>query len=65
MGHGIGRTLVGELLHKLDYRLQANRRSPEPPQERNRPAGNRGGKENVKTSTLILGHRHLSEPAEL
>jgi hypothetical protein len=32
-------------------------RSPEPPQERNRPAGNRGGKENVKPSTLILGHR--------
>lgn len=28
-GHKIGRTLVGELLHKLDYRLQANRKTPE------------------------------------
>lgn len=26
MGHKIGRTLVGELLHKLDYRLQATAR---------------------------------------
>ncbi len=29
MGHMIGRTLVGELLHKLDYRLQANRKTRE------------------------------------
>ena len=29
MGHEIGRTLVGELLHKLDYRLQANRKTRE------------------------------------
>jgi hypothetical protein len=29
MGHTIGRTLVGELLHRLDYRLQANRRTRE------------------------------------
>ena len=29
MGHKIGRTLVGELLHKLDYRLQANRKTRE------------------------------------
>jgi hypothetical protein len=29
MGHTIGRTLVGELLHKLDYRLQANRKTRE------------------------------------
>ena len=29
MGHRIGRTLVGELLHKLDYRLQANRKTRE------------------------------------
>ena len=28
-GHMIGRTLVGELLHKLDYRLQANRKTRE------------------------------------
>lgn len=27
MGHKIGRTLVGELLHKLDYSLQANRKA--------------------------------------
>jgi len=29
MGHQIGRTLVGELLHKLDYSLQANRKTLE------------------------------------
>ncbi len=29
MGHTIGRTLVGELLPKLDYRLQANRKTRE------------------------------------
>src|SRR5712691_4824574 len=29
MGHTIGRTLVGELLHKLDHRLQANRQTRE------------------------------------
>jgi hypothetical protein len=29
MGHTIGRTLVGELLHKLDDRLQANRKTRE------------------------------------
>ena len=29
MGHKVGRTLVSELLHKLDYRLQANRKTRE------------------------------------
>jgi len=29
MGHKIGRTLVGELLHKLDYGLQADRKTRE------------------------------------
>ena len=29
MGHKVGRTLVGELLHKLDYSLQANRKTRE------------------------------------
>ena len=29
MGHRIGHTLVGELLHKLDYSLQANRKTRE------------------------------------
>ena len=29
MGHRIGRTVVGELLHKLDYSLQANRKTRE------------------------------------
>ncbi len=29
MGHAIGRTLVGKLLHKLDYSLQANRKTRE------------------------------------
>ncbi len=29
MGHRIGRTLVGKLLHQLDYRLQANRKTHE------------------------------------
>jgi Rhodopirellula transposase DDE domain len=29
MGHEIGRTLVGELLHKLDYALQSNRKTRE------------------------------------
>ena len=29
MGHAVGRTLVGQLLHKLDYSLQANRKTRE------------------------------------
>ena len=29
IGHKIGRTVVGELLHKLDYSLQANRKTRE------------------------------------
>jgi transposase len=29
MGHQVGRTLVGELLHQLDYSLQANRKTRE------------------------------------
>jgi hypothetical protein len=29
MGHKVGRTLVGELLHQLDYSLQANRKTRE------------------------------------
>jgi transposase len=29
MGHKIGRTVVGELLHKLDYSLQSNRKTRE------------------------------------
>jgi hypothetical protein len=29
MGHKVGRTLVGELLHQLGYRLQANRKTRE------------------------------------
>jgi hypothetical protein len=29
MGHRIGHTVVGELLHKLNYRLQANRKTRE------------------------------------
>jgi hypothetical protein len=29
MGHAVGRTLVGKLLHKLDYSLQANRKTRE------------------------------------
>src|SRR5258708_33320680 len=29
MGHTIGRTLVGKLLHQLDYSLQANRKTRE------------------------------------
>lgn len=29
MGHKIGRTVVGELLYQLDYRLQANRKTRE------------------------------------
>lgn len=38
MGHKIGRTLVGELLHKLDYRLQANRKTREGSQNPDRDA---------------------------
>ena len=29
MGHKVGRTVIGELLHKLNYRLQANRKTRE------------------------------------
>jgi hypothetical protein len=38
MGHRIGRTLVGELLHGLDYRLQANRKTREGSQHPDRDA---------------------------
>ena len=38
MGHVIGRTLVGELLHQLDYRLQANRKTREGSQNPDRDA---------------------------
>ena len=29
MGHAVGRTLVGDLLRKLDYSLQSNRKTRE------------------------------------
>jgi hypothetical protein len=38
MGHTIGRTLVGELLHKLDYRLQASQKTREGSQNPDRDA---------------------------
>ena len=38
MGHKIGRTLVGELLHKLDYSLQSNRKTLEGTGNRDRDA---------------------------
>jgi hypothetical protein len=38
MGHAIGRTLVGELLHQLDYRLQADRKTREGSQNPDRDA---------------------------
>jgi hypothetical protein len=38
MGHAIGRTLVGELLYQLDYRLQANRKTREGSQNPDRDA---------------------------
>jgi Rhodopirellula transposase DDE domain len=38
MGHQIGRTLVGDLLHKLGYRLQGNRKTREGSHHRDRDA---------------------------
>jgi hypothetical protein len=38
MGHQIGRTLVGDLLHKLGYRLQGNRKTREGSRHRDRDA---------------------------
>ena len=38
MGHKIGRTVVGELLHELGYRLQANRKTREGGQHPDRDA---------------------------
>ncbi|MBV9286207.1 MAG: ISAzo13 family transposase [Hyphomicrobiales bacterium] len=38
MGHRIGRTVVGELLHELGYRLQANRKTREGGQHPDRDA---------------------------
>jgi Rhodopirellula transposase DDE domain len=38
MGHNIGRTVVGELLHELGYRLQANRKTREGGQHPDRDA---------------------------
>src|SRR5438552_15883575 len=48
MGHTIGRTLVGELLHKLDYRLQANQKTREASQNPDRDAQFRTSNDRVE-----------------
>ena len=59
MGHTIGRTLVGELLHKLDYRLQANRKTREGSHHPDRDAQFRYINDRVK-ETLAAGEPAIS-----
>jgi DDE family transposase len=59
MGHTIGRTLVGELLHKLDYRLQANQKTREGSQNPDRDAQFRYINDRVKEA-LAAGEPAIS-----
>jgi hypothetical protein len=55
----MGRTLVGELLHKLDYRLQANRKTREGSHNRDRDAQFRYINDQVKDA-LAAGEPAIS-----
>jgi Rhodopirellula transposase DDE domain len=59
MGHRIGRTLVGELLHKLGYRLQANRKTREGTNHPDRDAQFRYLNDQVKAA-LAAGEPAIS-----
>jgi Rhodopirellula transposase DDE domain len=59
MGHKIGRTVVGELLHKLDYRLQANRKTREGSSHPDRDAQFRYINDRVKAA-LAAGEPAIS-----
>jgi Rhodopirellula transposase DDE domain len=59
MGHKIGRTVVGELLHKLDYRLQANRKTREGSSHPDRDAQFRYINDRVKAA-LVAGEPVIS-----
>jgi Rhodopirellula transposase DDE domain len=59
MGHKIGRTLVGELLHKLDYSLQANRKTREGSKHPDRDAQFRYINDRVKEA-LAAGEPAIS-----
>jgi hypothetical protein len=59
MGHKIGRTVVGELLYKLDYRLQANRKTREGTSHPDRDAQFRYINDQVKAA-LAAGEPAIS-----
>jgi len=59
MGHKIGRTVVGELLYKLDYRLQANRKTREGASHPDRDAQFRYINDQVKAA-LAAGEPAIS-----
>ena len=59
MGHQVGRTLVGELLHKLGYRLQANRKTREGTNHPDRDAQFRYINDQVKAA-LVAGEPAIS-----
>jgi hypothetical protein len=59
MGHKIGRTVVGELLYKLDYRLQANRKTREGASHPDRDAQFRYINDRVKAA-LAAGEPAIS-----
>ena len=59
MGHKIGRTLVGELLHKLDYSLQSNRKTLEGTENPDRDAQFNHINQRVKES-LAMGDPVIS-----
>ena len=59
MGHKIGRTVVGELLYRLDYRLQANRKTREGANHPDRDAQFRYSNDQVKAA-LAVGEPAIS-----
>jgi len=59
MGHKIGRTVVGELLYRLDYRLQANRKTREGASHPDRDAQFRYINDQVKAA-LAAGEPAIS-----
>jgi len=59
MGHKIGRTVVGELLYKLDYRLQGNRKTREGASHPDRDAQFRYINDQVKAA-LAAGEPAIS-----
>ena len=61
MGHQVGRTLVGELLHQLGYRLQANRKTREGTSHPDRDAQFHYINGQVKAALVVLDLLNLGK----